>query len=338
MEGAEVRLSPLLGGEGARQGGEGHRFGRVSTTADIASAESGPLIRPFGPPSPPERRESGALAWLLPDGRLYLQHGPIDIIAEAFGTPQEVRTAYEQAAVRFTTVLQSLVDELALLRMPLGRTRPEVAGPIACRMVEAVWPYRRVYITPMAAVAGSVADEVLAAMLAGRTLTRAYVNNGGDIALHLAPGEALRLGVVVNQDRPSIDARAEIRAADPVRGVATSGWRGRSQSLGIADAVTVLAANGAAADAAATMVANAVNVDHPAILRRPAQSLREDSDLGDLPVTVDVGPLPPAAIRTALDRGAARARGLIRRGLIHGAWLALQGETRAVLTPALRGG
>lgn len=287
-------------------------------------------------PNPAPPFGGAGLAVALPDGRLHLQHGPIDIIAEAFGAPPEVASAYRQASARFRTVLQSLVDELPTLRTPLGRVAPRVGGPIARRMVQAAWPHRRVYITPMAAVAGSVADEVLAAMLSGRNLARAYVNNGGDIALHLAPGESLRLGVVANQDRPSIDARAEIRSQDPVRGVATSGWRGRSQSLGIADAVTVLAASGAMADAAATMVANAVNVDHPAIFRRPARSLRDDSDLGDLPVTVDVGALPGEAIRLALDRGAARARGLIRRGLMHGAWLALQGETCAVLTQALR--
>lgn len=288
-------------------------------------------------PNLPPPGGGGRLSVLLPDGRLHLQHGPIDIIAQAFGDAREVAAAYQQAASRFQTVLQSLVDELPILRTPLGRVLPNVNGPIGRRMVQAVWPYRRVYITPMAAVAGSVADEVLAAMLAGRNIARAYVNNGGDIALHLAPGEVLRLGVVANQDRPAIDARAEIRHADPVRGIATSGWRGRSQSLGIADAVTILAATGAIADAAATMVANAVNVDHSAIIRRPARQLRDDSDLGDLLVTVDVGPLPASAIRLGLDRGATRARGLIRRGLIHGAWLALQGETRAVLTPALRG-
>lgn len=297
----------------------------------LAKSAGAPADAPHQPPPAGE-----AFAQRLPDGRLHLQYGPIDIIAEAFGAMGEIEAAYAQATCRFETVLQSLVDELPVLRARVGKVEPVVQGRIARRMVEAVWPYRRVYITPMAAVAGAVADEVLAAMLAGRKLTRAYVNNGGDIALHLALGKRLRLGIVANQDRPSIDARAEIRAEDPVRGVATSGWRGRSQSLGIADAVTVLAATGAMADAAATMVANAVNVDHPAIVRRPARSLRDDSDLGDLPVTVDVGPLPRAAIRAALDRGAARARGLIRRGLIHGAWLALQGETCAVLTPALR--
>jgi ApbE superfamily uncharacterized protein (UPF0280 family) len=41
------------------------------------------------------------------------------------------------------------------------------------------------HFTPMAAVAGAVADEMLAAMVAGRTLTKAYVNDGGDIAVHL---------------------------------------------------------------------------------------------------------------------------------------------------------
>ena len=42
------------------------------------------------------------------------------------------------------------------------------------------------FITPMAAVAGAVADEILQAMRRAAPLARAYVNNGGDIALHLA--------------------------------------------------------------------------------------------------------------------------------------------------------
>ena len=93
----------------------------------------------------------------------------------------------------------------------------------------------------MAAVAGSVAEEVLEAMLAAAALSRAFVNNGGDIALHLAPGTAYEIGLVDRPDRPSLFSTARIAAADPVRGIATSGWRGRSFSLGIADAVTVLA-------------------------------------------------------------------------------------------------
>lgn len=285
-----------------------------------------------------ERRGEGGLAAVLPDGRLHLQHGPIDIIAQAFGTPAEVKLGYAQATQRFGTILSELVAELPQLRTPIGTTPPALQGVIARRMAAAVWPYRRVYVTPMAAVAGSVAEEVLGAMLAGRRITRAYVNNGGDIALHLEPGESLTLGVVADQDRPAIDARASIRADDPVRGIATSGWRGRSQSLGIADAATVFAATAAAADAAATMIANAVDIDHPAVLKRPARSLRDDSDLGELPVTVDVGRLDGPSIDLALGRGIEKAQALRRRGLVHAAWISLQGRSRALLTPARPGG
>jgi len=114
----------------------------------------------------------------------------------------------------------------------------------------------------------------------------------------------------------------------PVRGIATSGRGGRSFSLGIADSATVLAATAAMADAAATLIANAVNVDHPAIERRPACTLDPDSDLLDLPVTVAVGPLPPGVVAEALDRGLAEARRLRLCGLIDSAALSLQGEWR----------
>ena len=270
-------------------------------------------------------------AALLANGRLHLQHGPIDLIIEAWGERAEVAAAYRQASARFADILEVLVQELAQLRRPLTQAYPLLRGPVARRMLIACWPHRTSYITPMAAVAGAVADEILQAMLRDRALTRAYVNNGGDIALHLAPGHALSLGVVNDADNPAIDATVTLAAHTPVRGLATSGWRGRSQSLGIADAVTVFAADAAAADAAATMIANAVNVAHPAISRLPARALRADSDLGELPVTVAVGALPASARVEALAKGRERARELQRQGLIYAAYLALQGEVRAVL-------
>ena len=143
-------------------------------------------------------------------------------------------------------------------------------------MMAAVAPYcERTFITPMAAVAGAVAEEILNAMTAAAELSRAYVNNGGDIALHLAPGEHFVAGMVERPDRPSLFGTATLDWAQPVRGIATSGWRGRSFSLGIADAVTVLADRAAMADAAATIIANAVDLPgHPAIVRVPARSSR----------------------------------------------------------------
>ena len=274
---------------------------------------------------------------LLGDGRrLHLQHGPIDIVAEGFGEAQEVAAAYRQAGECFETILDDLVAELALLRRPLGPARPSPEGPVARRMLRACWPYRARFVTPMAAVAGAVADEVLAAMTAGRRLDRAYVNDGGDIAVHLGPGTSLSAGVVNDPDRPGVCARIVFTADRPARGLATSGWRGRSHSLGIADAVTVLARSAAEADAAATLIANAVTVAHPAIERAPASSLCDESDLGERLVTVAVGPLPVAARAAALDAGLADARAMQAAGFIDSARLALQGEIRT-LAPARDG-
>ena len=265
-----------------------------------------------------------ALAARFADGRLHLQHGPIDCIVEAFGAPAEVEAAYAQATARFADILPVLVRELSVLRRPVGEAYPLLRGPVARRMAEAVWPHRAVYITPMAAVAGAVADELLQALVAGRALDRAYVNDGGDIAFHLAPGHELRAAIFAQ----GIDGLARLHHDRPVRGIATSGRGGRSFSLGIADSATVLAPTAAVADAAATLIANQVTVDHPAIVRRPAVELDPDSDLGDLPVTVSVGTLPPEAIEAALDRGAAEARRLRRRGLIDSAALSLAGQWR----------
>jgi ApbE superfamily uncharacterized protein (UPF0280 family) len=272
---------------------------------------------------------------MLPDGRrLHLSHGPIDLIVEAFGAPAAVAAAYDRAWAAFPDVLPTLVTELPLLRTPLAEPRPLPRGPVARRMVAACWPHRERFVTPMAAVAGSVADHVLMAMVSGNDLDRAYVNNGGDIALHLAPGQHLDAGLVMRVDAPALDGRTRIDHALPARGIATSGWRGRSFSLGIADSVTVLAADAAAADVAATLIANAVDVDDPVVARVPATQLDPDSDLGDRPVTTAVGRLSPPARRLALDAGATAAEALRRAGLIHAALLALQGKSRGVGAPA----
>lgn len=266
--------------------------------------------------------------WLQDGKRLHLNHGPIDLVVEVFGEADERRAAYAQAVARFQTILTELVEELPELRLPAFFLAPRsFAGPTARRMEAAVMPLAECFITPMAAVAGSVADEVLAALLVGRKLDRAYVNNGGDSALHLAKGTSI--GLIIAGTGNGMDDRITIRAEDGVRGVATSGWRGRSFSLGIADAVTVLARTGAEADAAATLIANAVDLPgNPAIKRIPALDLSPDSDLGSRLVTQGVGPLAPGEVARALDNGLAVAEDFRRRGLIAGSALFLGGEAR----------
>jgi uncharacterized protein len=272
---------------------------------------------------------------MLPDGRrLHLQDGPIDLIVEAAGAPAAIAAAYRAAAARFPFVLDELCRELTELRAPARPAPRPFRGPVARRMEAAVAPHASdAFITPMAAVAGAVADEILATMrnAAGEDLMRVSVNNGGDIALWLAPGEATTVGLVSRPDRPALFARARLTAADGIGGIATSGAPGRSFSLGVADAVTILASCAAEADAAATVVANAVDLPGDArVERRPARSLQPDSDLGDRLVTRGVAPLDPSSIAIALDRGLAAAQSLIAQGAIAAAALHLQGVTRAL--------
>jgi hypothetical protein len=266
---------------------------------------------------------------MLADGRrLHLNDGPIDLIIEAFGAGSEISLARRQAVERFADILPALAGELSGLRRPVGEPRWEPAGSVARRMVAACWPHRAVFVTPMAAVAGAVADEMLAAMVAGRTLEKAYVNNGGDIALHLTPGASLTAGLVTDYRLPTVDGTCTLDADQPARGIATSGWQGRSYSLGIADSVTVLADTAAAADVAATLIANAVNVDHRAIVRTAARELDPDSDLGERPVTTAVGVLDDGAVTLALDAGINCADCMVRGGHIRAAVMVLQGRAR----------
>ncbi|MCE8006178.1 UPF0280 family protein [Aestuariivita sp.] len=277
----------------------------------------------------------GPTANLMPDGtRLHLQHGPIDLIIGAEG---ERQAAFEAATRRFATVLEELVAELPSLRGPMSASTPAPQGAIATRMHHAAVPFcETAYLTRMAAVAGSVADEVLHAMKDAADMSRAYVNNGGDIALHLAQGGRFTTAMHSHEGREL--GRITITAEDPIRGIATSGRHGRSLSLGIADSVTVLAATAAQADVAATLIGNAVDLPgHPAIERRSANAITDDSDLGDRAVVIGCAPLSPADCQTALRSGKTRALAFQAKNMICAAGMFLQGQVMTtneqMLTP-----
>jgi hypothetical protein len=170
-------------------------------------------------------------------------------------------------------------------------------------------------------------------MTAAAPLDRAFVNDGGDIALWVGEGHALDIavaGAFTPAGCPFVNAGLRLEPDSGVGGVATSGARGRSFSLGIADSVTVLAGDAATADVAATLVANAVSVESAAIARRPARELDPDSDLGDRLVTVRVGPLAAAEIASALQGGLQCARAFQQRGLIVDAALMLTGRAETL--------
>ncbi|MBT6273204.1 MAG: UPF0280 family protein [Chromatiales bacterium] len=264
----------------------------------------------------------GASASWLSGERLFLQHGPINLIVRAEGESASVSIAYERLMHAFPHWLGELVKELDQLKTPI-QGDPIGVHAIATRMVCAIAPMKDSFVTPMAAVAGAIADHAADLLFQGSGLSRVWVNNGGDIAFRLGAQQSMSIALVPTLQDATADANITIDADSCIRGVATSGWQGRSHSLGIADAVTVLATDAARADAAATLIANAVNADHPTIERSPALELDDMSDLGERMVTVAVGALPPDVINQALDDGASYAKRLVHRGVIDSATLCL---------------
>ncbi len=271
------------------------------------------------------------VAAFLPGGRrLHLQHGPIDLIIETWGEAGERDRAHRAAITRFNTILDELVAELTALRQPCPSAGLPVEGAVAQRMLAAVRPFAAdgLFVTAMAAVAGAVAEEVLDHMLAAADLDKAYVNNGGDIALHLGDGHRFDVAMITLGTVPVGDGRVTIGPSDRVRGIATSGRHGRSLSMGIADSVTVLAKSAAMADAAATLLANAVDLPgHAAVERQPATSLRADSDLGERLVVTGLGELATDEIDSALGRGLKSAEDMRAAGRIAAAALFLRGRS-----------
>jgi len=267
----------------------------------------------------------------LPDGRTHFGHGPIDIVLQVDATVSSAsERAIEVAWNRFQNILEELCSELPLLRSPERAKWTGLQGPIAKRMAVAVSSLDT-FITPMAAVAGAIADELRDLICTEALVRRAIVNNGGDVSLYLAPGNECQIGLVSNPDAGLAGGTLRISADDDIQGIATSGWRGRSHSLGIADAVTVAAADCAIADAAATIIANAIDLPgHPGVRRSPASRLSPDSDLGDLLVTTDVPSFSAAEAKMALSRGRSFASKLVTRGVIRSAAMFLCDESMVV--------
>jgi ApbE superfamily uncharacterized protein (UPF0280 family) len=269
------------------------------------------------------------IAW-LPDGkRLQLRDGPIDLIIQAFGRPGDIGRAYDAAIAQMRHLLETLQAEQADLNLPAPLS---LQARAARRMNEAVLPFHHhPGMTPMAAFAGAVADDVLASMLEAAPLQRAFVHNTGEIALHLADGERFTGAQLNRPGRAVVPEKFVVEAASRTGGIAISGWSCRGHWLGIADAVTVAADNAATAEAAARLIASATDLPgHAAISRMPATALKIDAGLRDQHVTTAVGALTPAEKAQALAAGMAQARALTAGNLIRGAALYVQGEALAL--------
>lgn len=264
--------------------------------------------------------------------RLHLQHGPIDLVIGIDADKARQKRGFETANFRFQTILTELVAELQILKTPAHSNMKLPNGSVAKRMVQAVRPLSaRRFITPMAAVAGAVADEMLSVILSeypeNDRPSRIYVNNGGDIAFHLSD-EATYSVKIAHEDRTHLGFMS-VDATSLSRGLATSGRGGRSLSMGIADSVTILARTATEADAAATLIGNAVDLPgHHAIQRARACDIIDDSDLGGRLVVTRCDPLSQTEADEALEAGMTEATLFADIGKIEKAALFLQNSAR----------
>ena len=261
--------------------------------------------------------------------RIQVSHGPMELGVQLEGEPLAIRKAGRQISEMTRSLLEEVHKYYPLLRLRAGELPLKDRWPrVVRRMIRAARAVSETELTPMAAVAGAVSDEILARIREsgeGR-FTKILVNNGGDMAL-FSPYAPVRVAIRgAELDTESVREMVIPGQGEPY-GVATSGWRGRSFSKGIADAVTVVANKGAIADAAATHIGNHVDAsDLAGIVRRKASCLDPETDVPDLMVTVACGALTGEEKRRALDNGRDAARNLIEKGMIWGAGLYLQGD------------
>ncbi len=283
--------------------------------------------------------KAGRLSWertIVPlgDHTVYAECGPMRMFIEGADAGGPRVDLCMEAGERAIGALEEIAAARTALKRPFRQVEEPPPGTPTHEMWRAVVLVGDSDLTPMAAVAGTIADAT-ADFLAERGLTRIVVNNGGDVSIRLKALESLNVGIRPDVSRLDITHSIRVTADTAIGGICTSGLGGRSLSRGVASAATVLASRASVADAAATAVANATYVPGHAVRRVAADLLDPETDLKGVEVTQFVGDLTCEETERALAQGISRAEALVDRGVIYGACVAVKG--RMVWTSALFG-
>ncbi len=259
---------------------------------------------------------------VLDDEAVLAECGPMRLVIRAWKEDIPQIDLLRRAAEKSFEFLERIAAHRTTLSQPFPDIKTPPRDALAARMVQSVGLVGDRDLTPMAAVAGTLADAV-ADWLFEKGLPKVIVDNGGDIAIRISQGQTVTVGI-----RPQVTSRRishviHLGPDRPSWGVTTSGVGGRSLTRGIASAVTVLAGNGSVADAAATAVANACFVKDDGIIQVPAERIDPNSDMTGVLVTTEVGPLSSGKIRAAIERARQKADFLSEKGIIVGAVIAL---------------
>ncbi|WP_297493548.1 hypothetical protein [Acidocella sp.] len=189
------------------------------------------------------------VAW-LPDGkRLHLKNGPVNVIIQAFGRPSEIGRAYDAGIERARALVIELADDVPLLQAGLTPYGPAARRAVAaCAAVPGA-------LAPVTALRGAMADEMLAAMAQAGALDRAFANNLGAVAVHLAEGQTITPSAFDWPDYPRYASKVPITSTARTRGVAAAGWCFDAYALGCVDRIHIAAPSSAMAEAALGAIA-----------------------------------------------------------------------------------
>ncbi len=267
--------------------------------------------------------DKGGTIQVLDRGRILAELGPMRLVIQGcIGQVPQMADCIRAAKESFSYLTRIALHRKAL-RLPCYMLEGHPGDPLVRCMIDAVGMVDPHELTPMAAVAGTI-SEYVAHFLVSRGMTRVVVNNGGDIAIFLAPGNRVRMAVVNGDNGSSSCLFLNLESSQPSWGIATSGLGGRSLTRGVATAVTVLAQGAAIADAAATAVANASFVEDQGVEQAAAASLDPDTDIPDKLVTVRAQ-LAFKKKEEALEKALAKASSLLEDEVILGAYVNVQG-------------
>lgn len=258
------------------------------------------------------------------------QWGPMRLLISSHVGKISQREMNLRAAEEAFGFLERVARLKEILGKPVDNGPIQLKEPLGAQMLKSVRSIGDSELTPMAAVAGTIADGV-ADFLFGRGMTKVIINNGGDIAVRLMTPNSVRVGLREDVNSEAFNRVVSLAPSPHGEkasfGIATSGLGGRSLTRGIASAVTVIAHTASMADAAATAVANASFVEAPGIIRQPAETIDPQTDIPGIPVTVQVKNLDHETRKAAISGSLSLAEKLVRRGAILGAMVVVEGES-----------
>lgn len=267
---------------------------------------------------------------ILNDGRILVDYGPITMSISVKKKNKYDIDAAKIGAEKAIETFNSLIEYLDIARQRINNIDMSDFDkyPYALKlMIESVKCLSNNEFTPMAAVAGTFSDIVKKEIIENNDVDFVVINNGGDIAFDKCDEDGIfKVGVINDITNRQITHSLSIKMNSDIKGIATSGFGGRSLTKGVASAVTVMAENSRLADAAATEIANSTYIESDKVEVCLAEELDYDTDIKGTSVVKCVGNLSGEEISKSIAKGMDKAIELYNKKIIKGAIIFVQNE------------